>query len=100
MGLIACLCPAAATGLPVLWWWGGRLFAGRWRTPGWFLATAVLCAGAAAVTWLVGVFSSGLDPEEACHAAGTSYDRAYRAAHWREPSRWFPLHDRCNADHD
>jgi hypothetical protein len=28
------------------------------------------------------------------------YDESYRAAHRREPQRWFPLHDRCGASYD
>ncbi|MEU7055348.1 hypothetical protein [Streptomyces sp. NPDC046197] len=94
------LCLAVPT-LPVLWLWGRPLFNGRWKTPGWFTGTAVLCTLATVVTWLVGAFAgSSLDAEEACHRAGAHYDSAYRAAHWQEPSRWFPLHDKCNAAHD
>ncbi|WP_199236051.1 hypothetical protein [Micromonospora sp. S4605] len=101
MGLIAyALCLAIPT-LPVLWLWGRPLFTGRWTTPGWFIGTAGLCVGATAVTWFVGAFAgSSLDPEESCHAAGATYDSAYRSAHWQEPSRWFPLHNRCNASYD
>lgn len=83
--------------LLLLWLWARPVIAGRWQTPGWFLGTAGLCVVATGVTWFVGAFSGGLDPEESCHAAGVTYDRAYRSAHWEEPSRWFPLHNRCNA---
>lgn len=100
MGLIACFLLVAAPGTLLLSWWGGRLFTGRWRTPGWLLATTGLCVVAAAGTWFIGALSGGLDPEEACHAVGATYDRDYRSAHWREPSRWFPMHNRCNAEHD
>ncbi|MER7461123.1 hypothetical protein [Micromonospora sp. NPDC126480] len=101
MSLIACALLVAAPGLLVLWLWGRPLVDGRWRTPGWFLATAGLCVVAAAGTWFVGAFSgSSLDPEESCHAAGTTYDSAYRSTHREEPSRLFPLHNRCNATYD
>jgi hypothetical protein len=101
MGLIACSLVAAVPAVLVLWLWGRPLFDYRWRTPGWFIATAALCVVAAAVTWLIGAFAgSSMDPEESCHTAGTTYDEAYRSAHWREPSRWFPLHNKCNAGYD
>ncbi|MBG0569294.1 hypothetical protein [Actinoplanes aureus] len=100
MGLVGCCLVAAGPAALVLWLWGRPLLTGRWRRPGWFVATAVLGVLAAAVTWFIGAFAGGLDPEESCHTSGTTYDPAYRAAHWREPSRWFPLHDRCNADYD
>lgn len=98
MGSLAFLLLAVIPGLVLLW--GGALLTGRWRTPGWFVATAAICAGAAAVTWFVGAFAGGLDVGEACQAAGAAYDDAYRSAHWREPSRLFPLHNRCNAGYD
>ncbi|MFI5928893.1 hypothetical protein ACIA3K_23385 [Micromonospora sp. NPDC051543] len=41
-----------------------------------------------------------MSSEESCRQAGVSYDSAYRAVHWRESSRWFPLRDRCNATYD
>ena len=101
MGLIACSLVAATPTLLVLWLWGRSLFSGRWRTPGWFIGTAALCVTAAAVTWFVGAFAgASLDPVEACHAAGTTYDAAYHSVHFRESSRWFPLHDKCNANYD
>jgi hypothetical protein len=46
------------------------------------------------------VMAGSWDPGESCDAAGQRYDDAYRAAHWREPARWFPLHNRCNAGYD
>lgn len=101
MSIIACSLPAAIAVLLLLWLWGRPLFTGRCRTPSWFIATAGLFVGGAAVTWLIGAFAgSSLDPEESCHAAGVTYDEAYRSAHWREPSRRFPLHNKCNAEYD
>ncbi|MEV0728257.1 hypothetical protein [Polymorphospora sp. NPDC050346] len=101
MSLVACSLPAAIAFALLLRWWGGALLTDRWRTPGWFIATAGLCTVAAAVTWFVGVFSgSSLDPKESCRAAGATYDDAYRSLQWREHSRWFPLHNWCNADYD
>ncbi|WP_127499920.1 hypothetical protein [Actinoplanes solisilvae] len=71
------------------------------RTSGRLIAAAALCTLGAAATWFIGIFSgSSTDPKESCHAVGATYDEAYRATHWREPSRFFPLHNRCNADHD
>ncbi len=99
--MIGCALLVAVPGMLVLWLWARPLLSSRWTTPGWFVATAGLCVVAAAVTWFIGAFSgSSLDPEESCHAAGTTYDEAYRSAHWREPSRLFPLHNKCNAAYD
>ncbi|MGW5561523.1 hypothetical protein ACWER9_30435 [Micromonospora sp. NPDC003944] len=85
----------------VLWLWIRPLLTGRWKTPGWFLATAGLAIVATAVTWFLGAFAGPfMSSEESCRQAGVSYDRDYRAVHWRESSRWFPLHDRCNATYD
>ncbi|MER7777068.1 hypothetical protein ABTZ21_19070 [Streptomyces sp. NPDC096191] len=54
-----------------------------------------------AVAYLTGILSGGLDVGEACvHGHGVRYDEAYRAAHAREFSRWFPLHSKCNANFD
>ncbi|MFJ9719055.1 hypothetical protein ACIRPQ_24495 [Streptomyces sp. NPDC101213] len=53
------------------------------------------------VTYLVGSLAgASLDPEEACHGAGQTYDRAHRRANFDECTRWFPLHDRCHAGYD
>ncbi|GHH83630.1 hypothetical protein GCM10018793_46200 [Streptomyces sulfonofaciens] len=91
----------AVPALPVLWLWGRPLFTGRWRTPGWFVSTALLCVVATVATWFIGALAgTSLDAAESCTAAGFSYDSAYRSAHWREASRWFPLHDKCNATDD
>ncbi|MFC4021264.1 hypothetical protein ACFOW4_25425 [Micromonospora sp. GCM10011542] len=101
MGLITSSLCLALPIMLVLWLWVRPLFSGRWKTPGWFIATAGLCVVAAAATWILGAFAgSSMDPEESCHMAGTAYDNAYRSAHWQEPSRWFPLHNRCNASYD
>ncbi|MEJ3746749.1 hypothetical protein WEI85_26105 [Actinomycetes bacterium KLBMP 9797] len=101
MGLIACSLLVGVPTVSALWLWVRPLLDDRRRTSGWFLATAALCAVAAAVTWFVGAFSgTSLDVAESCHSADTTYDEDYRATHWREPSRFFPLHNRCNADHD
>jgi hypothetical protein len=101
MGVVSCSVLVAVPLVFVLWLWGRPLLDGRWRKPGWFVATAAFCVAAGAATWLIGaVAGPSLDPEESCHAAGTTYDYAYRSAHWRESSRWFPLHNRCNADYD
>ncbi|AEW99223.1 hypothetical protein [Streptantibioticus cattleyicolor] len=91
----------AVIALPVLWLWGRPLFTGGWRSPGWFAGTAGLCLVLTGVTWLVGALSgTSLSREKSCHAAGADYDRAYQHDHWREASRWFPLHNKCNATYD
>jgi hypothetical protein len=101
MGLITGSLGLAIPIVVVLWLRVRPLVSGRWKTPGWFTATAGLCVAATAVTWVLGAFAgSSMDPEESCHAAGATYDHAYRSAHWQEPSRWFPLHNRCNAHYD
>ncbi|MFF0466162.1 hypothetical protein ACFYPX_01775 [Micromonospora zamorensis] len=101
MGFVTTGLCLAVPMLFVLWLWGRPLLTGRWKTPGWFVATAGLSICATAGTWFVGAFAgSSMSSEESCQQAGVTYDSAYRAVHWRESSRWFPLHDRCNATHD
>lgn len=87
---------------PGLWLWGRGLAAGRWRgSPGWYAGTAVLLLAGAGVTFLVGALAgASLDPEEACHAVGQTYDRAYRRENLDEYTQWFPLHDKCHAGYD
>ncbi|MGW4233528.1 hypothetical protein ACWEF9_30435 [Streptomyces sp. NPDC004980] len=87
---------------PGLWFWFRSLAAGRWRhSTGWFAGTAVLLVVATGVTYLGGSLAGGsLDPEEACHADGQTYDPEYRRANFREYTQWFPLHDRCHAGYD
>ncbi|MBE1489579.1 hypothetical protein [Plantactinospora soyae] len=101
MGIVASSLLIAVPALLVLWLWVRPLLIGRWKTPGWFIGTAGFCVVAAAVTWFIGAFAgTSLDPEESCHTAGVVYDSAYRSANWQEPSRLFPLHNRCNATYD
>lgn len=85
-----------------LWCWSRPLLSGTWRrSPAWFAWSAVLLLLGAGVSYLVGSLAgASLDPEEACHGAGQTYDRAYRRAHFAEYTRWFPLHDRCHAGYD
>lgn len=91
----------ALPALLVLGLWSRPLLTGRWKTPGWFVVTGLLCLTAMFVTWLVGALAgTATDAESSCHAAGAAYDRAYRSVHWQEPSQWFPLHNRCNAGYD
>ena len=87
---------------PALWFWCRSLAGGRWRhSAGWFVLMAVLLVLGAGVTYLVGSLAGGnLDPEEACHARGQNYDRAYRTANFDEYTQWFPLHDKCHAGYD
>ncbi|MFF5640706.1 hypothetical protein [[Kitasatospora] papulosa] len=76
------------------------LSARRWERPGWWAFPAVVLTGLGCVAWFAGVFSGGLDTREACVSRGAGYDEAYRSEYWREPSRWFPLHNKCNAGFD
>ncbi|WP_406500930.1 hypothetical protein OG936_39805 (plasmid) [Streptomyces sp. NBC_00846] len=72
----------------------------RWARPGWWAFPAVVLVGVGCATWFAGVFSGGLDSQETCQMLGVGYDDAYRTEYWREPSQWFPLHNKCNADYD
>ncbi|MCW5253617.1 hypothetical protein [Streptomyces sp. SHP 1-2] len=88
--------------LVTLWFWSRPLFSGTWRrSPPWFAWSALLLLLGAGITYLVGSLAgASLDPEEACHRVGETYDRAYRRANFREYTRWFPLHDKCHAGYD
>ncbi|MEU4153554.1 hypothetical protein [Streptomyces sp. NPDC026659] len=87
---------------PGVWRWARALADGRWRhSAAWFSGTAALLLMATGVTYLSGALAgASLDPEEACHADGQTYDAAYRRAHLDAYTRWFPLHDKCNAGYD
>ncbi|GAA3007600.1 hypothetical protein [Streptomyces fulvorobeus] len=102
MGLILLALLLLLLAGPGLWFWGRSLATGRWRqSAGWFAGTAVLLLVATGTTYLVGSMAgTSLDPEESCHAVGQNYDRAYIREHFEEQTRWFPLRDACNADHD
>lgn len=71
-------------GMPPLFWFGNMLAA-------LFFAYVV---------WIWGAFSGGLDIKETCGARGQTYDPVYRHLNWQEPGRYFPLHNKCNADYD
>ncbi|MFE7748384.1 hypothetical protein [Streptomyces sp. NPDC057428] len=83
-----------------VWKTARGLSARRWERPVWWAFPAVVLTGLGCVVRFVGVFSSGLDVREACASRGAPYDEAYRSESWREPSQWFPLHNRCNAEFD
>ncbi|MET8382749.1 hypothetical protein ABZV14_07060 [Streptosporangium canum] len=102
MGLLLLLLLFVVPAGPGLWFWYRSLAGGRWRhSAGWFAGTAVLLVLGTGVTYLAGSLAGGnLDPEEACHADGQTYDRAYRRANFDEYTQWFPLHDRCHAGYD
>jgi hypothetical protein len=72
---------------------------GKLRSRSW-LGLALVSVLALGVTYFVGVASGGLEIDEACAAAGQPVDDNYRAQHWQEPGRFFPLHNKCNADYD
>jgi hypothetical protein len=73
----------------------------RRRRPLFWLLLSVLSCAVIPFVWLWGAFSGGLDPEETCRLVkGQVFDDAYRTEHLREPSRAFPLHNKCNASYD
>ncbi|WP_433158628.1 hypothetical protein [Kribbella sp. CA-247076] len=102
MGLVAVLLVFVVVAGPGLFLWGRALVTGRWRrSAAWYAGTGVLLVVATGVTYLAGALAgASLDPEEACHADGEPYDRAYRRANFEEYTRWFPLHDKCHAGYD
>lgn len=102
MGLLLVLLLLVVLAGPGMWFWGRSLAGGRWwHSGGWFAGTAVLLLLGTGVTYLIGSLAgASLDPEEACHAAGQTYDRAYRRANFDEYTRWYPLHDKCHAGYD
>ncbi|MGI5213184.1 transglutaminaseTgpA domain-containing protein [Plantactinospora sp. CA-290183] len=73
-----------------------------WTAPGTWVRFAVLAASSTVLLYGHGLFSGlTLDTEETCELVkGQEYDTAYRAEHLDEPGRWFPLHNRCNAEYD
>ncbi|WP_314225554.1 hypothetical protein [Streptomyces zaehneri] len=71
------------------------------RTPVYWLTLSALSCVGLFLTWFWGAWSGGLDVAETCALLkGQKYDDAYRAEHWREPSQFFPLHNKCNASYD
>lgn len=52
------------------------------------------------VSYCVGAFSGALSVRKSCRVHQEYYDDAYRAQHAGEMDRWFPLHNKCNADFD
>ena len=65
-----------------------------------WLPLSVLAGVSTVAVYLFGVSSQAWDISETCERHAQAYDEAYRAEHWREPGRWFPLHDKCNAYFD
>ncbi|WP_017241464.1 hypothetical protein [Streptomyces sp. SS] len=100
--MVILLLPILLPLLVGLWFWSRPLLSGTWRrSPGWFTWSALLLLVATGVAYLVGSLAgASLDPEEACHKAGQTYDRAYRRANFDEYTQWFPLHDKCHAGYD
>ncbi|WP_037679004.1 hypothetical protein [Streptomyces albus] len=85
------------------WFWSRPLILGTWRrNPAWLSWSAVLLLMGAGVTYLIGslVPITSLDPEEACSKAGQAFDWTYRRTNFAEYTRWFPLHNKCNAGYD
>ncbi|GII52489.1 hypothetical protein Pth03_08780 [Planotetraspora thailandica] len=73
-----------------------------WAAPGTWARSGVLAGAGTLLFYGYGLLTTlAYDIGETCtQLRGQTYDDAYRAAHWREPSQWFPLHNRCNADYD
>ncbi|GAA3907040.1 hypothetical protein GCM10023084_69110 [Streptomyces lacrimifluminis] len=65
-----------------------------------WLAVAVASSFLLGITYFVGMFSGGHEIDETCASVGRPMDDQYRAEHWREPGQWFPLRNKCDADHD
>lgn len=63
-------------------------------------AMAGLSTIAFMITFFLGLVPSGLDVRDACTKAGETYDSQYRSENWKEPGRFFPLHNKCNASYD
>ncbi|MFI1954263.1 hypothetical protein ACH437_20805 [Streptomyces xinghaiensis] len=98
--ILVLICLALTT---AVWFWSLPLFLGTWRSsPAWFIWNAVFLLVGAGVTYLIGSLAplGSLDPEEGCHKAGQTPDRAYRSANFEEYTRWFPLHNKCHAGYD
>ncbi len=71
----------------------------RWARLAWG-AALVASPFLLAIAFFVGIFAGGHEIDETCASAGQPIDEQYRAEHWREPGRLFPLHNKCNADYD
>lgn len=71
----------------------------RLRPSAW-LGLTLLALLAFGLTAFVGMWSGGKDIDETCAVAHQPLDHVYRAQHWQEPGRFFPMHDRCTADYD
>ncbi|MFE6686397.1 hypothetical protein ACFVFQ_07935 [Streptomyces sp. NPDC057743] len=75
----------------------------RRRRTGWLLlalATVPVSLLGLLVSYAIGLFSGGLYVDKSCRLQQESYDGAYRSQHAAETDRWFPLHNKCNADFD
>ncbi|MET8115619.1 hypothetical protein [Streptomyces prasinus] len=99
---MAVLAPILLPLLTGLWFWSRPLLSGAWRrSPAWFLWSAVFLLLGSGITYLIGSLAgASLDPEEACHRVGQTYDHAYLDAHFEEHRRWFPLYKKCHAGYD
>lgn len=72
----------------------------RGISPLFWLANMIVALAFAASFWLYGAFSGGLDAAETCTLRGQTWDREYRRFNLEEAGRYFPLHNKCNADYD
>lgn len=86
----------------------GKVRAGVWRTPRWFLRVGITATYVAAFAWTWGFLSMPwFQPlEEACSVAAVDekvpfiFDRAFFEANWEGNDSLFPLQARCAADFD
>lgn len=85
-----------------LWGTVRAVRARAWTAVGSWLHFALLAASCTVLMYGHGVLASlAFDIEETCELLkGQEYDHSYRSEHWQEPSRWFPLHNKCNASYD
>ncbi|MFI5491865.1 hypothetical protein [Actinoplanes sp. NPDC051859] len=65
-----------------------------------WLPVSVLTGMSTVLVYLYGFFSLAWDIFEDCQRHNQPFDQAYRSEHPQEPGRWFPLHDKCNANFD
>ncbi|MEU3456142.1 hypothetical protein ABZ671_21485 [Micromonospora sp. NPDC006766] len=80
---------------------GGGKVVWAWRSAGGWVRLGLISAACALLVYVYGLFSAAAyDIGETCVRVGQDYDTGYRAEHWQEADRWFPLHNRCNAGYD
>ena len=72
----------------------------RGINPSFWLANMIVALAFTGAFWLYGALSGGFDTPQECESRGQPLDTEYRRLNWEEPGRYFPLHNKCNADYD